>query len=215
MKMLAVVALLAVLSLAMASCGGGKSGPQASPQEVAESAAVTREESASTISEPREAVTEASAPEQERTADPATLVPERQADVVGDMDALREAQAELERYRALWEANRAEEYSFVLAPICFCPQYLLDPVTIRVVDGVVASVTYVESGEVPEHDGFGRYVSIDEPFDTIQEAIDGEASQVTVSYDPTVGYPTDARLDYDANMADEEYVFTASDYLKR
>ena len=213
--MLTAVALLIVLSLAIASCGDGTSEPGSSPQEAAESAAVTREEAASTMSEPRAAVTEAPAPEPERAADPATFVPERQTDVVGDTDVLREDQAELDRHRALWEANRAEGYSFVLVPICFCPQHLLNPVTIHVVDGIVASVTYVESGEAPEHDGFGRYVTIDELFDTIQEAIDGEASQVTVSYDPAIGYPTNARLDYDANMADEEYMFTASDYLKR
>ena len=75
--------------------------------------------------------------------------------------------------------------------MCFCPQDLLDPVRITVVNGVVASVTYVESGKAPEHDGFGRYVTIDDLFDTIddlfdtiQEAIDRKASQITVTYDP-------------------------------
>ena len=226
-RVLTAVALLTALSLAIASCGG-RSEP--------ESTAVTREEAASTMSEPRAAVTEVSAPEPEWTADPsreptstdptpvspiliatdpATLDPERQTDVVGDTDMLREAQAELGRHRALWEANRAEDYSFVLAPMCFCPQHLLDPVTVRVADGVVASVTYVESGEAPEHAGFGRYLTIDELFDVIQEAIGGKASQITVTYDSAIGYPTNARLDYDARMADEEYIFTASDYLKR
>ena len=92
-------------------------------------------------------------------ADPATPAPDRQTDAVVDTDALREAQAELDKHRALWAASRAGDYSFVLAPICFCPQDLLDPVRIAVVNGVVASVTYVESGKTPEHDGFGRYVT--------------------------------------------------------
>ena len=145
-------------------------------------------------------------------ADPATPAPDRQTDAVVDTDALREAQAELDKHRALWAASRAGDYSFVLAPICFCPQDLLDPVRIAVVNGVVASVTYVESGKTPEHDGFGRYVTIDDLFDTIQEAIDRKASQITVTYDPETGYPTDARLDYDARMTDEEYMFTVSGY---
>ncbi len=144
-------------------------------------------------------------------ADPTPTL-DRQTDGAGDADALREAQAELDKHRALWEANRSNDYSFELTPICFCPQDLLDPVTISVVNGVVVSVTYVESGKAPEHDGFGRYVTIDDLFDTIQEAIDRKASRITVSYDPAIGYPTDARLDYDARMADEEYMFTASVY---
>ena len=152
-------------------------------------------------------------------ADPATPAPDRATDAPGDPDALKQAQAELDTHRALWTSSRAGDYSFVLAPMCFCPQDLLDPVRITVVNGVVASVTYVESGKAPEHDGFGRYVTIDDLFDTIddlfdtiQEAIDRKASQITVTYDPKTGYPTDARLDYDARMTDEEYMFTASNY---
>ena len=125
---------------------------------------------------------------------------------------LRAAQDELDRYRALWEASRAGEYSYVLTPICFCPQDVLDPVRISVLGGLVASVAYTESGKEPEHDGYGRYVTIDDLFDTIQEAIDRRAARVAVSYDPEVGYPTDANLDYDARMADEEYRFTAAGY---
>ena len=148
-------------------------------------------------------------------ADPTAIVPEVPTAVPGDPEMLREAQAELDRHRALWEASGADDYSYVLTPICFCPQYLLDPVRISVLGGFVASVAYSESGKAPEHDGYGRYVSIDDLFDTIQEAIDRKAAQITVTYDPEVGYPTDARLDYDARMADEEYRFTASDYSAR
>ena len=145
-------------------------------------------------------------------ADPATPAPDRATDAPGDTDALKQAQAELDKHRALWTSSRAGDYSFVLAPMCFCPQDLLDPVRITVVNGVVASVTYVESGKTPEHDGFGRYVTIDDLFDTIQEAIDRKASQITVTYDPETGYPTDTRLDYVARMTDEEYMFTVSGY---
>ena len=130
----------------------------------------------------------------------------------GNEGALEQAQAELDKHQALWEAGRADDYSFVLAPICFCPQELLDPVRITVVNGNVVSATYVDSGKAPEHDGFGRYVTIDALFDTIQEGIDRNAAAVTVSYHPTIGYPTDAGIDYDARIADEEYAFTASGY---
>ena len=145
-------------------------------------------------------------------ADPTTPVSDVRNEAEVDMEALMEAQAELDKHRVLWEANRAEDYSFVLTPICHCPQDVLDPVTIHVTNGVVASVTYVASGEAPEHDGFGRYVTIDALFDKIQGGIDDMAPEVTVTYDPETGYPTDANIDYDSRMADEEYRFTASGY---
>ena len=127
-------------------------------------------------------------------------------------DALKQAQAELDKHRALWAASRAGDYSFVLAPMCFCPREYVQPVRIRVANGVVASVTYVESGKTPEHDGFGRYVTVDGLFAVIQEGIDRKASRITVSYDPEIGYPKDVSIDYVANMADEEYAFTAANF---
>ena len=110
------------------------------------------------------------------------------------------------------KSSRAGDYSFVLAPMCFCPREYVQPVRIRVANGVVASVTYVESGKTPEHDGFGRYVTVDGLFAVIQEGIDRKASRITVSYDPGLGYPKDVSIDYVANMADEEYAFTAANF---
>ena len=131
---------------------------------------------------------------------------------VGDPDALREAQTKLDKHRALWEANRAADYWFELEHMCFCPPGLLDPVRISVVNGVVVSVIYLESGKAPEHDGFGRYVTIDGLFDTIQEAIYEKAWQITIKYDPEIGYPTDASFDYVGNQTDDTESFTASGY---
>ena len=145
-------------------------------------------------------------------AEPTAIAPEVPTAVSGNPEMLSAAQAELDRNRALWDTSRADDYSYVLAPICFCPPDVLEPVRISVLGRVVATVAYEESGKAPEHDGYGRYVTIDDLFDTIQEAIDGKAADVAVTYDPEVGYPTDASLDYDTRMADEEYRFTASGY---
>ena len=130
----------------------------------------------------------------------------------GTNETLEQAQADLDKHRALWEASRSDNYSFVLEPICFCPQNLLDPVRINVADGKITSVTYVDSGDAPEHDGYGRYVTIDDLFDTVQEGIDRNAAEVDVSYDPVFGYPTDAAIDYYTRMADEEFRFIVSGY---
>ncbi len=145
-------------------------------------------------------------------ADPAPPAPDTRPDDGENKDALERAQAELDRRRALWEANRADDYSFELTPLCFCPPPLVEPVEIRVEKGVVESVINVESGKAPEHDELERYVTIDGLFHLIQEAIDRKASRITVSYDSEIGYPTDASFDYVAHMADEEFAFTTANY---
>ena len=42
-------------------------------------------------------------------------------------------------------------------------------------------------------------------FEVIQDAIDDEADQITVSYDSELGYPTNIEIDYNVNAIDDEY----------
>ena len=140
--------------------------------------------------------------------DTETPVPDRQKDADEEADTLRRAQAELDRRRARWTSNRADDYSFVFTDVCFsCSE---GPVTIRVENGVVASVKYVESGKAPEHD-YSK-VTIDRLFDVIQKAIDGKASEIKATYDPEIGYPTDVRIDYDPSWTDGANLFFVSGY---
>ena len=115
------------------------------------------------------------------------------------------AQAELDRHRELWEANRSGDYTFEYSPVCFCPRMFNQPVEVEVGNGVVESVTYVDSGESPGTNGFPPVHTIDGLFDKVQDAIDREATQLTVSYDPEIGYPVSASIDYSLNILDEEF----------
>ena len=126
-------------------------------------------------------------------------------------DVAEGAQAELDRHRTLWEANRSGDYTFEYRPVCFCPWEFVQPVEVKVRNGVVESVTYVESGESAATNGF-PYHTIDGLFDMIQDAIDREAVRLTVSYDPEIGYPTSVSIDYSLTIIDEEFSFTATSY---
>ena len=53
----------------------------------------------------------------------------------------------------------------------------------------------------------GGYRTVDGLFDLIQYAINEDAASITAAFDSTLGYPTDANIDYDADTADEEMGF--------
>ena len=127
-------------------------------------------------------------------------------------DVAETTQAELDRHRTVWEANRSDDYTFEYRPVCFCPWEFVQPVEVKVRNGVVESVTYVESGESPATNWFPSYHTIDGLFAKIQDAIDREAVQLTVSYDPEIGYPTSVSIDYSLTIIDEEFSFTATSY---
>jgi hypothetical protein len=58
----------------------------------------------------------------------------------------------------------------------------------------------------PEY--FKNYNSIPKLFDLVQDAIAKKAHSLSVTYHPTLGYPTQINIDYDQQMADEELYLT-------
>ena len=128
----------------------------------------------------------------------------------GSSPLIENAQADLNTHLPLRDAVGSGDYSFEYAPNC----QVCDPQPARVTAriGKVDSVTFVHSGDSPEKYMLGLYHTIDGLFDKVQEAIDLEASSLDVSYDPEMGYPTSAEIDYEANTIDEESAFTVTSY---
>jgi hypothetical protein len=56
----------------------------------------------------------------------------------------------------------------------------------------------------------GFFLTVDELFEVVQDAIDQEAYSLTVGYHAQLGYPTSIDIDYLLNAVDEEVSFRAS-----
>jgi len=102
-------------------------------------------------------------------------------------------------YRARWEAAGITDYEYEFQRTCECKD--TRPARIEVRTGRVTAATYTDSGESAPSAG---YPTIDELFELIDEAISAEAASMRVSYDQRLGYPTEIRIDYDLNVADDE-----------
>lgn len=124
-------------------------------------------------------------------------------------------QADLLRAMSRWERGGPKDYTYRTAILCFCPQEYGAPVNITVVGGAVDAVAFSGdgfTGGVPEP---GRFSTIDDLFAILQGAIDEQAVSIRADFHPQLGYPTEAFIDYVANIADEELGFTASDVEPR
>jgi hypothetical protein len=102
---------------------------------------------------------------------------------------------ELARARALWSREGGPSYTFTLELQCYCaPGTSLAPVTVTVKIGQPVSRTYVKklpadpsiaaSAEV-----FGRYDTVDDLFEVIEDAIDRDANVLQVGYNDEKGFP--------------------------
>lgn len=115
----------------------------------------------------------------------------------------------LDAARAVWQAQGPTSYVFVLQRSCFCGGGT-QPARVTVEDGQRVSVTVVDTGEPVPAEFEQYYLTVDELFDFVEDAIDRKAHRITVEYDRDVGYPVSIFIDYQENAIDEEMGFEAS-----
>ena len=111
--------------------------------------------------------------------------------------------AALAQARARWRSHRLRSYRFRLRVSCFCPN-AGDPHVIRVRNGRPHGANATE-----------RLVdTVPEMFRRIAGALDDpKAGNVSVTYDPVLGYPRSASVDQIKAAADDELSWSA-DHLK-
>ena len=123
-----------------------------------------------------------------------------------DRDWMR---SQFERNRRLWDDLKMDDYTFQFRWSCFClPEYTA-PVDIHVELDTFVSVSLAENGNPVAPDNWDRYETIDRLFDILEDAFDQNAEHIQVSYDPELGYPLSAFIDYSTFIADEERGFEA------
>jgi hypothetical protein len=119
--------------------------------------------------------------------------------------------------RQIWDNSNVNHYRFQLHLSCFCVFRDQMPLTVEVKDGKVVSITQADGKIVPADDPnyefFVSYGTFEAMFTRIEGALaDPEAGEVTVTYDPTFGFPVDAAIDYIELAADDEMYFTVSGF---
>jgi hypothetical protein len=118
--------------------------------------------------------------------------------------------ADLVDARARWEAGTLVDYTMIFQRQCiFCPIDLINPVELTVRDGVIEEVFDLEL-QVTRTDWVeGTYLTVSELFDTIQESIEEQASEIDVTYDGALGYPTEIHIDFNRRFVDDDIdIFT-------
>jgi hypothetical protein len=88
------------------------------------------------------------------------------------------------------------------------------PITIEVQDGEVISMTASDGtpipGTDPGYENFTRYATMDRIFSSLEAGLSGDADEVTVTYDPTHGFPSEIYFDYIKDAVDDELTLTVS-----
>lgn len=121
---------------------------------------------------------------------------------------------ELDQNKARWQDADIAHYRIQLGVGCFCPVGDIMPMTVEVQDGEVVSIVTVKGDAFPVTDPMSefilKYATIDRIFSELETDSVREADKLTVTYDPTYGFPTEVVIDYIELAADDELYLSVS-----
>jgi hypothetical protein len=125
------------------------------------------------------------------------------------------SQTEIGQNKEKWQDANISHYRYNLHISCFCIFVENMPLVIEVQDGEVVSMEFQNGAELDptlRKDLFDKYATIDRLFAELEAGLNGAADSVTVKYDPTYGFPTEATIDVVEEATDDELYLTISDF---
>jgi len=121
---------------------------------------------------------------------------------------------ELSRNQSKWQDANISHYRFELTVGCFCPFRSQMPMIVEVQNGEIVSMIDVNGQAVSTDDPMSefivKYATIDRLFSELESDSVQKADKLTVSYDPTYGYPSEISIDFIELAADDELYLAAS-----
>ena len=96
-------------------------------------------------------------------------------------------------------------YAFSYERLCECTQEYRGPFLVQVQDDNVTKAETRDDGTALSADDQKSIPTIDELFDKIQQGIDLNSAEIRVTYNEFFGYPESVFIDYDYQLADEEF----------
>jgi len=121
---------------------------------------------------------------------------------------------ELSQNRKKWRDVNITHYRFQLTVGCFCPVAGQNPFTVEVQNGEIISMVDTNGDEVsaedPMNDFVFQYATIDRLFSKLDSDSVRDADKLTVTYDPTYGFPSDISIDFIELAMDDELYLSAS-----
>ncbi|NQZ07322.1 MAG: META domain-containing protein [Algicola sp.] len=124
--------------------------------------------------------------------------------IVTEQQALTDAQN-------LWNSHASEYYTYQYQRSCECLPDATALMDLSVINNTLLSARNHTTGEIVPAQIRDHINTVAEIFAVIQSAIDTDAASITVNYHLGLGYPELVNIDYDAVMADDEFLLIVSD----
>jgi len=119
---------------------------------------------------------------------------------------------QLNAARERWRDQGISDYTMTVRRLCFCAE--VRPVRVTVAGGVVVDRVFIEDGRPVPAALAESYPSVPGLFDALEEAA-RRADEIHVTFDPILGIPLEATIDYAKDAVDDEVTVQVSDFARR
>lgn len=116
--------------------------------------------------------------------------------------------ARLDAQHQQWLSDHIAHYTMEFVASCFCAGEFTEPVIVEVVNDSITSVVVRETGLPVQYPPADAWLTVEELFDAVRGAIENDAAELEVRYDPDLGYPDFVFIDRDATTIDDEVGYT-------
>ncbi|MCC5643668.1 DUF6174 domain-containing protein [Nostoc sp. CHAB 5824] len=113
--------------------------------------------------------------------------------------------------RRLWNKQKISNYNYTLSNNCFCIPDFRGPLNIEVRNGITKSITNAQTGKPVDSELLRQYSTVPKLFNLIRNTINSGQSELTVVYNPKLGYPTQINI---GNLAADAGIFTTISNFK-
>jgi len=121
---------------------------------------------------------------------------------------------EFSQNRKKWQDANITHYRFQLTVGCFCPVAGQNPFTVEVQNGEIISMVNINGDAVSSDDPMNefviQYATIDRLFSKLDSDSVRDADKLTLTYDPTYGFPSEISIDFIERAMDDELYLSAS-----
>ena len=108
-----------------------------------------------------------------------------------------------------WESMNMTHYGYNFRASCYCIDEWVREVSVTVNNDSVISILFTDDGEPPQILQISNWHTINSLFDLSKTIIE-EAAKFKLEYDKTYGNPTLISVDWDFEIADDEFTFYLS-----
>jgi hypothetical protein len=129
--------------------------------------------------------------------------------IIDYLAPLSDWQSDLDDAKSAWQSQSLDTYNYTYQRSCECLDEYTRPKLVEVVNGTIVAIDGSPVESIQRASVTTDIPTLDGLLEVIQDAINQNAFQINVEYDPTYAYPISIFIDYDEMMADDEVILTA------